>query len=179
MLKSLEKSYSTLHIAGREYHIRYSLNALLYLETAYKPVSDILKTDWQNWSIDDVLHLIRAAMCSQPQNFKAVNKRLFDNIKPSLQELGEMLSPADLPVLKLEIVNALVSAFPNPQPDTNEQHKYFSNEGHLRALYVDVMGKNENDFWRSTHKEISDRINYYLETKGLKERPIVVKQFDD
>ena len=37
MLKNIDKHYSIIHIAGREYRIRYSLNALLCLEILYKP----------------------------------------------------------------------------------------------------------------------------------------------
>ena len=77
MLKDLIPQYSTIHIADREYHVRYSLNALLCLEMTYKPLSEILQTEWQEWSIEDVLQLSHAAMCGRPCNRKAVNARNF------------------------------------------------------------------------------------------------------
>lgn len=63
MLKDLIKGYSTIHIAGREYRARYSLNALLCLEMTYKPLDEILATPYPRWTLDDVIQLAHAAMC--------------------------------------------------------------------------------------------------------------------
>lgn len=178
MLKNLIKNDSVIHIAKREYRVRYSLNALLCLEMTYKPLNEILQTQYSDWSIEDVLQLLRAAMCDLPQNFKAVNQRRFDRIKPSLSELGEKIQPADLPMLKFEIIQAVISSM----PDTEQKHETPSkamNEGHLRAVYVDEMKRPESEFWRSNHKEITERINYYLEAKGLKETAELVQEFED
>ena len=72
MLKELLPTESIIHIAGREYRIRYSLNALLCLEIEFRPLDDILRTEWYLWDIDTVLHLLHAAMCDMPWNKKAV-----------------------------------------------------------------------------------------------------------
>ena len=101
MLKDLIKKHSIIHIAGREYRVRYSLNALLCLEMLYKPLDDILKTPFPQWSVEDVVQLAHAAMCCLPKNFKSVNRRDFENIRPTVAELGELISIEDLPVLRV------------------------------------------------------------------------------
>ena len=178
MLKDLIKTYSTIHIADREYHVRYSLNALLCLEMTYKPLSDILQTEWQEWSIEDVLQLCHAAMCDMPWNRKAVNARIFHAVKPTLAELGELITMKELPSLRLEIISAIINSMPESSPDDKPSEKS-ANEGHQRAVYVDVMGRPENEYWSSTNREITDRINYYLEAKGLKDTPTQVQIFDE
>lgn len=178
MLKDLIKNYSTIHIANREYHVRYSLNALLCLEMTYKPLSDILQTEWQNWSIEDVLQLCHAAMCDRPCNKKSVNARNFQAVKPTLAELGELIGMKELPSLRLEIISAIINSMPESSPDENPSEKS-ANEGHQRAVYVDIMGRPEQEYWNSTNREITDRINYYLEAKGLKDTPTQVQTFDE
>lgn len=182
MLTDLIKQYNIIHIAGREYRVRCSLNALLCLEMTYKPLSELLKTSFANWSIEDVLHLVRALMCSLPENRKAVNNRDFDNVQPSLSELGELISARDLPLLRLEIVKAVIDSLPEKekteeQPDN--EPKRAMNEGHQRAMYVDIMGRPEQEFWNSTNKEIISRIDSYLEAKGEKEAPVLVKRYGE
>lgn len=180
MLKNLEKQYSIIHIAGREYKVRYSLNCLLYLETEYKPLNQILKTDYQEWSIDDVLQLTRAAMCDLHENYRAVNRRDFDNIRPSLSTLGRKIQMNDLPRLRYEIVSAIVNSMPKLNDNFENENGNATNEGHLRSMYVDIIGRPEKEFWRSNNREISERIDYYLETKGLKDTPVIVRNmFDD
>ena len=50
----------------------------------------------------------------------------------------------------------------------------------MRAMYCDILGRSDDEFWRSNQREIGERINFYLETKGLKDTPILVKNdFDD
>lgn len=178
MLKDLIKTYSTIHIAGREYHVRYSLNALLCLEMTYKPLSDILQTEWQEWSIEDVLQLCHASMCDMPWNRKAVNARNFHAVKPTLAELGELIGMKELPSLRLEIISAIINSMPESSPDEKPSEKS-ANEGHQRAVYVDIMGRPEGEYWSSTNREITDRINYYLEAKGLKDTPTQVQTFDE
>ena len=178
MLKDLIKNYSTIHFAGREYHVRYSLNALLCLEMTYKPLSDILQTEWQNWSIEDILQLCHAGMCDRLCNKKYVNARNFQAVKPTLAELGEIITMKELPSLRLEIISAIINSMPESSPDEKPSDKS-ANEGHQRAVYVDIMGRPEGEYWSSTNREITDRINYYLEAKGLKDTPTQVQTFDE
>ena len=70
-----------LHIGGAEYHIRYSLNSRLCLEQSYKSLEDILLIKVQDWSIDDVLQLVRAGFVDMYYNKRAVLRRDWDNIK--------------------------------------------------------------------------------------------------
>ena len=55
MLKNLTKQYSVIHIAGKEYRVRYSLNALLCLEMTYKPLNEILAIPYREWGMEDVI----------------------------------------------------------------------------------------------------------------------------
>ncbi len=178
MLKQLEKQYSIIHIAGREYRVRYSLNCLLCLEMMYKPLNVILQTNYTKWSIEDVLQLARAAMCDLPRNYKAVNRRDFENVRPTLSELGKKILPQGLPLLKLEIINAILGAMPDKQENT-ETVTTVTDEGHLRAMCCDIIGLPEGWFWSSTHKEIAERIDYYLEAKGVKDIPTLVQMYAD
>ena len=139
-LRAIDKQYSVLHIAGREYRVRYSLNALLCLEVMYKPLSDILKTAWMDWSAEDVLQLVRAAFCSCPWNRKAVSRRDFDAVTPSLMELGELIQMQDLPALRVELIAAILDAMPKPSGNEQPPAKAF-HEGHQRALFCDIMGR--------------------------------------
>lgn len=158
--------------------MRYSLNCLLCLELTYKPLSEILQTEWQEWSIEDVLQLCHAAMCDMPWNRKAVNARNFHAVKPTLAGLGELITMKELPSLRLEIISAIINSMPESSPDEKPSEKS-ANEGHQRAVYVDIMGRPEQEYWNSTNKEITSRINFYLEAKGLKDTPTQVQAFDE
>ena len=156
MLRDLVRQYSVIHIAGREYRVRYSLNAMLCLEMTYKPLSEILTQPYSQWTIDDVLQLVRAAMCCLPENYKAVNRRDFEHIRPTVAELGELIQPEDLPLLRLEIIAAVIAYMP-----------------------VDVMHRPESEYWSSTNKEITERIDCYLEASGQKEAPVIAKRYGE
>lgn len=178
MYKDIEKRRQIIHIAGREYHIRYSLNALRCLED-YKPLGELLKVNYREWSIEDVIYLAHAAMCSLRKNFKAVNRRDFENVRPTAAALGEMISISDLPVLRREIFEAVMASLPEADDAEQEKSTRAFHEGHERALYVDVLGRPEGEYMNSTKKEISDRIDCYLEVKGMKEAAEMVQEFDD
>ena len=177
MLKDLIKNYSILHIGDREYRVRFSLNALLCLEVTYKPLAEILKTDWQNWSIDDVLHLCNACMCDRSCNKKAVNSRNFQAVKPTLAELGQLIDISQLSRLKFELVTAISESMPKVQA-TQKQPENPLAELQLRAFYCDIMGRSEKELFESTYKEINERTENYLVAKGLKKPPQVI-QLDD
>lgn len=83
-----------LHIGGAEYHIRYSLNSRLCLEQSYKSLEDILLMKVQDWSIDDVLQLVRAGFVDMYYNKRAVLRRDWDNIK--IKHRKKYLSIAEL-----------------------------------------------------------------------------------
>jgi len=177
MLRDLVKQYNILHLGNREYHIRFSLNVLLCLEMTYKPLSEILKTDWQNWSIEDILQLCHAGMCDRSCNKKAVNARNFQAVKPTLAELGALIDVSQLERLKFELITAISDSMPNVQT-TQKQPENPLAELQLRAFYCDIMGRSEKELFNSTYKEISDRTDNYLIAKGLKKPPQII-QLDD
>lgn len=179
MLRDIDRHSSALFIAGRAYPVRFSLNALLCLETTYKPLKDILLTDFAEWSVGDVLQLCHAAMCSLPENRKAVDRRDFENVQPTLSELGEMISASDLPLLRAELIAAVIDSMPDPGDSRQEPPSKAFHEGHQRAIYVDVMHRPEREFWSSTNREIAGRIDCYLEVTGKKEAAEAVQEYDD
>lgn len=178
MLKDLIKNYSVIHIGGREYRVRYSLNALLCLEMIYKPLSEILKNDWKVWSIDDVIHLCHAGMCDRRCNKRAVNARRFELIKPELSELGSLIQVSDLPLLRLELVTAVLESLPQTHGDGKKTEENPLAERQMRAFYCDIMHRPEKEFFESTYREIDGRTEDYLVAKGLKKPPAVI-QLDD
>lgn len=179
MLKDIIRQYSIIHVAGREYRVRFSLNALLCLEMTYKPLSELLKVPFADWSIEDVLQLTHAAVCSLPANSKAVSYRDFDYVEPTLAELGELIGAADLPLLRLELADAVLSSLPAPTEEPDKEPTKAMHEGHQRAMYVDVIGRPESEYWNSTNREITQRIDCYLEVKGEKEAPTLVRRYGE
>ena len=94
--------------------------------------------------------------------------------------MGELIQPQDLPLLRVELMSAILDAMPadtNAEP-TETPAKAF-HEGHQRALFCDVMGRSEREYWDSTNREIAQRIDCYLEVKGEKETAERVQAFDD
>ena len=167
-LKNLDKSYSVIHIAGREYRVRYSLNALLCLECTYKPIEEILKTPAEKWDIECILQLVRAGLCDLPRNKKAIIRRDWDNINPTIDELGRNIEVQDFMVLRNEIIDALTNSFPEPvigEKGGNGEINY----ANMRSMYCDIMHHSDADFWTSNLKEIQERTDSYMEVKGLKE----------
>ena len=176
MLSDLEKFESTIHIAGREYRIRYSLNCLLCLEKTYRPIEEILKTDFYKWDKETVIQLVHAAMCDMPWNRKAVNRRDFEHVRPDPFELGGKIRTEDLPALREELADAIIAALPQEQGE--KKGGASADEGHLRALVVDVIGMSEKEFWDSSYRDLEYRTNKYLEAKGMKEMPVEIQMYD-
>lgn len=158
--------------------MRFSLNCLLCLEVIYKPLAEILKTDWHKWSIEDVLQLCHAAMCDMPWNRKAVNARNFHAVKPTLAELGELIDVSQLSRLKWELITAIADSMPKSNGNDKQPENPLA-ELQLRAFYCDIMGRPERELFNSTYKEINNRTESYLVAKGLKKPPQIVQMLDD
>ena len=178
MLKNLTKQYSVIHIAGKEYRVRYSLNALLCLEMTYKPLNEILAVPYREWGMEDVIQLVHAAMCGMPWNRKAVNRRDFEFVRPTVGELGEKIRMEDLPRLRTELLGAILDSMPDKKTEENTASQA-NDEGHIFAVAVDIIGMDENKFWDSTYKELDNRTEHYLEAKGMKKLPTLIQQYDD
>lgn len=185
MLRDLIRRYSLIHIAGAEYRVYFSLNAMLCLELTYKPLRELFSVPFDQWTTDDILQLTRAALCDLPENAEAVNNRDFDAVKPDLYELGQLIRQEDLPLLSLELVDAVLASLPPPDPGKVDSDTAESDEGDLRAYCVDVIGMPESEFWQSNQRELSYRIDKYQRVKGYDAdgdgdtEKIIVKQYDD
>ena len=179
MLREIDRQYNIIHIAGEEYRVRFCLNALLCLEELYRPVEEM--SDPREWTREDILQLVRAAMCSLPANYPAVNRRDFPAVMPDIAELEKSVLDRDLISLASELAGALKQAFPETEAAAKIQNerKFYSHIGHTKAIFCDEMGNSDADWWQSTYREIENRINWYMEAKGLKDRPVIVRQFDD
>ena len=180
MLSELLQKSSIIHIAGREYQVRYSLNALLCLEMTFKPFTDVLAVDCKDWNIDTVLHLLRAAMCDLPENKPAVLLRDWDNIKPDLDDLGKIVRVQDLPRLRLEIAHAILESLPDNSGSANNNSSDHSavDIGHFKALCVRIVGIPEPQFMDNSYYDNMKEADHFLEVKGLKEIPVQIQKYD-
>ena len=178
MLASLVPQYSIIHIAGKKYRIRYTLNTLLYLEQCYKPIYQLIE-NLDAWNINDTLHLAAAAMCSLPWNKKAVIQQDWENIKPNIFELGETIESRDLRTLNAEIMHAISQSFPPPIVGKKTSGQKDIDGLRLRAVYVDSMGRPLKELLDSTLGEVTQRIEAYNEANGYKEPMVHVQEFDD
>lgn len=177
MLTDLEPKSAVIHIRGREYRARYSLNSLLCLEMCCRPIEEILKIPVEKWSIEDILQLTRAALCDLPGNKQAVVNRDWKNIKPDIAELGTMIDIQDLRILRFELADAVISSLPKPvigAETKGSEVDYLS----LRGVYCDVMGRSDKEFWTSTLGEIKQRTDTYMELKGYKKPVEKVQMFE-
>ena len=190
MLKDLERKSYMLHIGGAEYRIRYSLNSRLCLEQCYKPLDEILLTKPYNWSIEDVLQLIRAGFVDTYYNKRAVIRRDWNNIRIkrgkkylTIADLGKIIKPKDLVAIKIELIEAVIGSFPEPIMGTEtkdfDEGRSGVNYQQLHTLDCDILHRPNSEFWISTIKEIYERIDSYLIVKGMKETPVEVSEFDN
>ena len=74
-------------------------------------------------------------------NRKAVDRRDFEHVFPTLSELGEIVTAADLPLMRIELIAAIVDAMPsaNENAETPSENASAFHEGHQRAMFVDVI----------------------------------------
>ena len=84
----------------------------------------------------------------------------------------------DLPRLRTELLRAILDSMPNKQKEENTAAQA-TDEGHIFAVAVDIIGMDENKVWDSTYKELDSRTNHYLEAKGMKKLPTLIQQYDD
>lgn len=177
MLTNIVPKRSVIHIAGREYRVRYSLNALLCLEMSYKPFEEIVANDIWSWTVEDILQLTRAALVELPQNRKATIKRDWDSVKPDVFNADDM-QVIDLRRLRIELLDAISESLPTVAVGQKSAESGI-NGLKLRAIYCDVLGRPQKEFWTSTLKEISERIDAYFDVKGYNNDVIHVEQYDN
>lgn len=179
MLRELLNENGKLTLDKEEFCVRFNLNAMLYLEVHGLPLDFIMSIPPEKWDIDTVQHLVRACMCSHPKNKNAVNRRRFDEIVPDLYSLGQIITVRDLPKLREELVKLITDAFPPPESiPKDKKTAEATDEGHMRAIYCDIMHRPDEEFWDNTIKTNLFRINHYLEAKGLKEKPVEIQYID-
>ena len=179
MLKEIDRHWGRLNVGGREYRVVINLNSMLYLEDCglpYDHICDELAAG--ELKAETVLRIVHAAMCSLPWNRKAVSARRWDAVRPTLAQLGEMIYPKDLPGLRSEIVALIAQAMPDPDSIDESKGGGSSDAGTLRAVFCDIMGRPDAEFWGGTYREIFGRIDSYLEAKGMKEEAVQIQYMD-
>lgn len=158
--------------------MRYSLNALLCLEMMYKPLNEIVEKSVEEWSIEDVLQLTRAALCDLQENRKAVINRDWLKIEPTIDKLGQTIDIRDLSTLKSELADAIINSLPQSivgvKSDRDNDIDYMK----LRAIYCDELKRTDEEFWTSNIREIKERTDAYLEVKGLKDPVEKVRMYE-
>lgn len=169
---------STINIGGREYRVRFSLNALLCLERQYRPLSEILRADADKWDWETVIQLAYAAMADMPWNRKAVSRRSFDRLRPSAEDINRELEPQDLNRLRYELAAAVNNSLP-PINEGSSDDGTATDEGHYYVLARYIVGMSEAEYWQSNYRRIDYITTRYLEAKGYKSPAIKVQQYDD
>ena len=116
MLKDLDKSRLPIEIGGLNLYLRYNLTAMRYLEEHYENVSEIMGKHIEEMETRDVLHLLRAGLidCYFDKNKDAINEGRFDDVVPTLADLGHVLDESDTSEIALQIVQALIHSMPVP-----------------------------------------------------------------
>ena len=116
MLKDLDKSRLPIEIGGLNLYLRYNLTAMRYLEEHYENVSEIMGKHIEEMETRDVLHLLRAGLidCYFDKNKDAINEGRFDDVVPTLADLGHVLDESDTSEIALQIVHALIQSMPVP-----------------------------------------------------------------
>ena len=116
MLKDLDKSKLPIEIGGLNLYLRYNLTAMRYLEEHYENVSEIMGKHIEEMETRDVLHLLRAGLidCYFDKNKDAINEGRFDDVVPTLADLGHVLDESDTSEIALQIVQALIQSMPVP-----------------------------------------------------------------
>lgn len=169
---------SAINIGGREYRVRFSLNALLCLERQYRPLSEILRADADKWDWETVIQLAYAAMADMPWNRKAVNRRSFDRLRPNAEEINRELEPGDIDRLRAELAAAVNNSLPLSEGYSSDVGTA-ADEGHYYVLARYIVGMSEAEYWQSNYRRLDYIITRYLEAKGYKSPAIKVQQYDD
>lgn len=169
---------SAINIGGREYRVRFSLNALLCLERQYKPLREIIQVDVDNWGWETVIQLAYAAMADMPWNRKAVSRRSFDRLRPSAEDINRELEPGDINRLRYELAAAVNNSLP-PISEGSSGDSTATDEGHYYVLAKYIVGMSEAEYWQSNYRRLDYIITRYLEAKGYKSPAIKVQQYDD
>lgn len=114
MLKDIDNIKIPVKIGEKQLYLRYNLNSRLYLEymTDYDKLTN---TPPDKWSVEDTLHYLRALLIDNyyEDNKDSVNMRDFESVKPTISELGQILSDFDIDELILSITEAIVASLPD------------------------------------------------------------------
>ena len=114
MLKDIDNIKIPVKIGEKQLYLRYNLNSRLYLEymTDYDKLTN---TPPDLWSVEDTLHYLRALLIDNyyEDNKDSINMRDFDSVKPTISELGQLLSDFDIDELILSITEAIVTSLPD------------------------------------------------------------------
>lgn len=100
MLKDIKPQITTITIEGKPYKIRYSMNALDYLERVFGNIDNAFNDD----TILGQKHTIRAALlCNFEENKQLLDENNIDDLRPSLSQVGEWFDADTMKAVATEL----------------------------------------------------------------------------
>ena len=147
----------------------------------YDNINDIMGKHVEEMEAKDVLHLLRAGLidCYFEQNKDAINEGRFDDVIPTLADLGHVLDESDTGGIALQIVCAdRIHAGPSRRRGKKKERGEIDYKS-LHSALVDVVKISEETFWGSTLRELCERWETYLVVTGKAEPTPEVQLFDD
>ena len=147
----------------------------------YDNINDIMGKHVEEMEAKDVLHLLRAGLidCYFEQNKDAIKEGRFDDVIPTLADLGHVLDESDTSGIALQIVRALIGSMPVPPVGEVKKERGEIDYKSLHSALVDVVKISEETFWGSTLRELCERWETYLVVTGKAEPTPEVQLFDD
>ena len=120
MLKDIDIVKIPFKFNGEDKYLRYNMNSRLYLEYMCEN-PDVLKKNTKDWTIDDLLHLLRSMLMDSfySENREYIEQRDFQNVRPTLSELGRYLDEYGTQVLMQTLLEGIVSFFPDTPKGAN------------------------------------------------------------
>ena len=122
MLKDYDPIKIPVEINNNNYYLRFNLNAQLCFEySTGKKFDTILKQ--KTLETEDTLQLLRALLIDNwyDENKEKIINREFDNVTPTLGELGRLLDNVNLTSLTYQIYKAIAESLPQIEATGNFQ----------------------------------------------------------
>jgi hypothetical protein len=129
MLKDIEPIKIPITLGGEKTFLRYTFNARRYLEEFYPNYDEFMSKDIYDMSSTEILHMLRAGLIESnyAENEQFIENGEWNKIKPTLAELGRVITDETIPQLVTEITVALIKSLPEapkgnfPQEATEKQ----------------------------------------------------------
>lgn len=114
MLKDIEPIKIPITIGKKSTYLRYTFNARRYLEEFYPNYNEFMSKDIYDMSSTEILHMLRAGLIESnfAENEQFIENGEWNKIKPTLAELGQIVTDETIPQLVTELTMALIKSLP-------------------------------------------------------------------